>query len=80
MFYHEGPAVIRTMRDLMVGVLEHLEIMSLMDLDVRIKYMERLLRVPVLKKYRQVLAECKESGKGLAGNQWTIGLDKVVYM
>ena len=28
--------------------------------------------------FLQVLLECKESARGLAGNQWTIGSDKSV--
>ena len=42
-------------RNLMVGAYEHIEITSLMDVDARIKYMERILRVPELKKHLQVL-------------------------
>ena len=47
--------------DLTVGVFEHLEITSIMDLYLRIKYTEHILRGPELKKYQLVLVECQES-------------------
>ena len=43
-----------------------------------IKYIERILIGTALKKLIQVLSECKE--KGLYGYQWSLGLEKVVYM
>ena len=57
-FYHEVPAVISEMHNITFGVSKHLETISLMGVDKRIKYTERILRGPVLNKYRQVLAEC----------------------
>ena len=39
MFNHEGPNMINTMCDLMVGVFEHIDITPRMDFDLRIKYM-----------------------------------------
>ena len=68
------------MRDLTVEVFEHLEITSEMDVDKRIKYIKYIPRGPSLNKYRQVLTECKEPTKGLAGDQWTLGLEKSVTM
>ena len=38
MFDHEGPVGISVMRGLIVGVFEHLEITSAMDIDLSIKY------------------------------------------
>ena len=72
--------MISMMRDLTVGLFEHLDIMSVMDLDPRIKYIEYILIVSVLNKYLQVLEECKESTKGLSGDQWSLGLAKVISM
>ena len=43
-----------------------------MNVDIRIKYTERILRVSELKKYRQVLVNCKESENVLAGYQWSL--------
>ena len=57
------------MRDLMVGVFEHLYIIFVIDVDLRIKYTERILRGPAIKKFLHVLLECKESANGLAGYQ-----------
>ena len=60
MFGHEGTAVINAMRDIIIVVFERIEIASNMDLDIRIKYTERIMRGPVLNKFRQSLLECKE--------------------
>ena len=43
--------MINAIRDLMVGVFEHLYINSKMDLDIIIKYMERILKGPILKEF-----------------------------
>ena len=78
MFEHEIPAVISTMRDLTVGVFEHIEINSVIDVDKKIKYTEIILISSALHNYRHIMVECKESEKGLAGYHWTFGLDKGV--
>ena len=65
--------MISTMRDLEIGFVEHVETTSEMDLDKNIKYKERILRGLVLKKYRQGLAECKDSKKGVAVYHWNPG-------
>ena len=80
MFDHEGPTVINVMRDLIVIVFEHLVIMSKKDLDLRIKYTERILRNSTLKKFRQVLLTCKDAARGLVGNQWTLRAAKNMTM
>ena len=51
-----------------------------MDVDLRIEYIERTLRVPELNKYQQVPSEYKEATKGLSGDQWSLGLAKGVSM
>ena len=51
-----------------------------MDVYLSIKYIDRILRVTTLKKYQQVLAECKEPENGLAGDPWSLGSVKGVYM
>ena len=50
-FNHEGPAVINVMRDLMVVLFEHLDITSRLDLDLRIKYIKRILRGSYINKF-----------------------------
>ena len=50
MFDHEGPSVISMVRDIIVGVHEHIETTSVMDIYLRIYYTERILREPLLKK------------------------------
>ena len=68
------------MRDLEIGFVEHVETTSEMDLDKNIKYKERILRGLVLKKYRQGLAECKDSKKGVAVYHWNPGSKKFFTM
>ena len=79
-FYHEVNAVIKKMHDITVGLLEHIDITPKLDLDISIKYMERILRRPAMNKFWQVMLECKELEKGLSGDQWSIGLVKSVTM
>ena len=67
------------MRYLMVGVFKHLDIKSKLGLDIKIKYMERILIWPALNKFRQAL-ECKELAKGLTGDQRILGLANSVTM
>ena len=50
-FYHEVPVVINALRDITVGVYGHLEITSKIDLDISIKYTERILRGLALKYF-----------------------------
>ena len=54
-FDPEGPVVINVMRDLIVGFFEHLDITSKMDLDIKPKYMEHILRGTYPKKFLQKL-------------------------
>ena len=66
------------MCDITVGVFEHIDITPKIDLDIRIKYTEHILRGPALKKFRQVLLKCKDPAKGLSGYQWSLALEKVL--
>ena len=59
-FYHEGLALISTMRDLTVGVFENLEITSPMELYQRIAYTQRILKGDALKNYIEVLVACRK--------------------
>ena len=63
MFDHEGPAVISAIRDLTVGVFEHLDITSPMDVGNRLAYTQSILRGAALKKYQEVLVICRHSAK-----------------
>ena len=80
MFDHEGPAVIRAMRDLTAGVFGNLEIKCDIYVDKRVKYTQKILRGTALKKYKQVLAGYKESEMGLSGDQWNMGAKNDVTM
>ena len=44
MFDHEGPAVISAMRDLTVGVFDHPDITSPMDVGESLAYMQLILK------------------------------------
>ena len=68
------------MRDLTIGVFEHLEIISAMDVYKSIKYTQRILRVMARKKYKRVLEGLKESEKGIAEYQWALRSTKDVNM
>ena len=63
--YHEVPTVISTMRNINVGVFEHLSITSPMDVDKRLAYTQHILRGAALKKYHEVLVTCRQSEKEL---------------
>ena len=47
--------MIRRMRDLTVGVFNHIKITSNVYVDKIIKYMQRVLRGTALNKYKQLL-------------------------
>ena len=70
--------MVHTMRDLTSGIFEHLEITSPLDIDKRFNYRQRLLRVLALEKYNTVLADYKDPGKGITGDQWTLSAKKGV--
>ena len=71
-FDHEGPAVISATHNLTVGVFEHLDVTSPMDVEKRISYMQQILRGAALKKYLSVLVTCRQSEKELAGHEWNL--------
>ena len=58
-FNHKVPAVACVMRNLTIGVFEHLEIAPPLFVDEKVNYMQRLLRGLALKKYKKILVECK---------------------
>ena len=62
------------------GVLENREITSPMEVDQSIAYMQRIMRVSELKKYKAVLMECKESAKDPIGDKYTLGNLKVLSL
>ena len=73
MFDHEGPAVVNAMHDITIGVFEHPDITSPMDVDQRLAYMQRILIGAALKKYKVVLVECKKLEHDLVGDSWDLG-------
>ena len=61
------------MRDLIVGVFEHLDITSPVDAEKRLVYMKCILRGSALKKYQEVLVTYRQSANDIAGDEWTLG-------
>ena len=80
MLNNQGPALVFTMHDLTVGVFENLESKSPMDVDKIIDYTHHMLRGTEFKEYKQVLAGCKESSKGIYGDQWALGATENLTM
>ena len=72
--------MICAMRDLTFRVFEHLEITPKMDVDKRIKCTERILRLLSLKEYIHIMEDLKEYAKGVAGDQWNLGVTNNVTM
>ena len=55
-------------------------IKSKLDLDIRIKYTDRILCGSDKEKYREALLTCKGMDRDYSGNQCTIGAAKNVTM
>ena len=64
------------MHGLTSGVFEHLGITFIMEVDQRVAYTHRILIRALIKKYKTVMVECKQSVKDLAGNKWDLGVLK----
>ena len=60
------------MHNLTVGVFEHLDITSPMDVDNSLAYTQRILRGFALKKYQEVLVTCRLLAEEFAGDEWTL--------
>ena len=73
MFDHEEPAVISAMRNLNVGVFEHIKITSPVDLYNILAHMQPILRGAALKKYREVLVTYRQWTKELTGDGLNLG-------
>ena len=71
-FNHEVPVIINAMRDITVGLFEHLEIPPKLDLYLSNKYTNRILRLPALENIWHILLDYKESSRGFDGYQWTL--------
>ena len=65
--------MISAIRNITVGVFEHLRITSPMDAKKRLAYMQCILRGAALKKYQEVLVTSRHLANELAGDDWTLG-------
>ena len=79
-FDYEGPIFFKVMRDLALVVFEHLDITSKLYLYIRIKYKERILTGPIMKKYHVTLLVCKETYWVYAVDKWILGSAKYMSM
>ena len=61
------------MLDLTVVVFEYFEINSPMYLDQRVSYTQPIPLVSGLKRYREVMEECKQAPKEISGDKWDLG-------
>ena len=68
------------MCDLTSGLFQHLDTTSSMEVDQSIDYTQCILRGLEIKKYKAVLIACKESEEDIAGDKWTLGDLKELYI
>ena len=68
------------MCDLMVGLFEHLDITYALVVYLSIKYTQKILTGPELKKYHVVLLVCKEMEWGYTIDHWNFIEAKDVNM
>ena len=54
--------MVNLMRDLTVGIFEHLDITAKTDVDKSVKYIYLILSGPVLKNNHEILLICKDTG------------------
>ena len=80
MLDNQGPSVVLAMRNIKFGVIENLDMTYPMVVDKRVDYMQSALSGTALKKYKKLLVGYKESVKGVAGYQWTLGVKMGVTM
>ena len=72
--------MVNVMCDIMVGIFEHMDITAKTDVDKRVNYKGKIMAVPALKKYHEILLVGKETENSYAGDQWTLREAKVFSM
>ena len=77
-FNNQGPTVVNLMRDLTVGIFEHLDITAKTDVDKSVKYIYLILSGPVLKNNHEILLIYKDTGNNQVEDKWLIGYAKDV--
>ena len=50
-FYHEVPAVVNAVREIPVGIFDNLRITSILDVDIRVEYIDHILKLAFIKKF-----------------------------
>ena len=71
--------MVNTIQNLSIRVCDHIEITSPMEVEQRVVYMQTILRVSAINKYKAVILECKQSVKDLKGDKWTLGDLKALF-
>ena len=69
----QGPKVIRVLREMMVGIFEHLGVTTWKSIYHRWICFEKVLKGPALKKIRKDVLTCKKISRDEAEDQWDLG-------
>ena len=72
MFEHEGPCIVNGVHELPVGILEHLNITPWSDVDIRVNFIDCILKGAALKKFTVLLPTFKENIALEVGGNWTL--------
>ena len=72
MFTHEGPSIVNAMHDLTIGIFEHLNTTTWTDIDIRVTFIECILKGAALKKFTVLLPTFKENIALEVGGNWTL--------
>ena len=71
-FYHQGPKIIRVLRQITLSVIEQLGSTNWKGTDQLWGFFEQVLKGPDLTKYRNSVLAYKELVRKESGNQWSV--------
>ena len=72
-FHHEGPVVVSVLRDMSVGIYEHLGIASWGKLDKSWMFFDKVIMGPALTKFINAKLSFKEIAEADSRNHWNLG-------
>ena len=72
-FDHQGPKIVRVLREIAVRVFEHFGITTWKGIYQMWMFVKKLLNGKVLIKFSNVVLSCKEIARGESGDQWGLG-------
>ena len=79
-FVCQGYSLVTVMHGLNMVIFYKVDIIFWKDIDSRIRYTERILKVSALNNFESVLFSCKETVAEEDGAKWTLGDAKSVSM